>query len=219
MTRAAATLEQIRSGIDAQAAAVASLVEQSAAGIGRTGADAAESLATNVSSANVAIDGLTSRIAEQERASQRIVAETSRALAELDQHFTGLAETRRSARECLCPVDPQRSHRTAAIVRRNRRAGQCRRSARRACCRPPKLRRPPDQRRQRPIVGRDRGRRGRRAAADPVHRSDPARARLDARSSDRGQRPHPLIGGGHRRAAGPVRGLARDARRRCRHCE
>ncbi len=93
MTRAAATLEQIRSGIDAQAAAVASLVEQSSAGIGRTGAEAAESLATNVSSANVAIDGLTSRIAEQERASQRIVAETSRALAELDQHFTGLAET------------------------------------------------------------------------------------------------------------------------------
>lgn len=93
MTRAAATLEQIRSGIDAQAAAVASLVEQSSAGIGRTGAEAAESLASNVSAANVALDGLTSRIAEQERASQRIVAETARALAELDQHFTGLAET------------------------------------------------------------------------------------------------------------------------------
>ncbi|NUT00048.1 MAG: hypothetical protein HOP96_03625 [Sphingomonas sp.] len=93
MGRAAVTLEQIRSGIDAQAAAVASLVEQSAAGIGRTGADAAESLATNVSAANTALDGLTSRIAEQERASQRIVAETTRALAELDQHFTGLAET------------------------------------------------------------------------------------------------------------------------------
>ena len=93
MTRAAATLEQIRSGIDTQAAAVASLVEQSSAGIGRTGAEAAESLASNVSAANVALDGLTSRIAEQERASQRIVAETSRALAELDQHFAGLAET------------------------------------------------------------------------------------------------------------------------------
>ena len=93
MSRAAATLEQIRSGIDAQAAAVASLVEQSSAGIGRTGSEAAESLAANVSQANVAIDGLTSRIAEQERASQRIVAETSRALMELDQHFSGLAET------------------------------------------------------------------------------------------------------------------------------
>ena len=93
MTRAAASLEQIRSGIDTQAAAVASLVEQSSAGIGRTGAEAAESLASNVSAANVALDGLTSRIAEQERASQRIVAETARALAELDQHFAGLAET------------------------------------------------------------------------------------------------------------------------------
>jgi hypothetical protein len=93
MGRAAATLEQIRSGIDAQAAAVASLVEQSSAGIGRTGSEAAESLAANVSQANVAIDTLTSRIAEQERASQRIVAETGRALMELDQHFSGLAVT------------------------------------------------------------------------------------------------------------------------------
>ena len=92
MARAASTLEQIRSGIDAQAAAVASLVEQSSAGIGRTGAEAAESLASNVSAANVALDGLTSRIAAQERASQRIVAETGRALAELDEHFTNLAE-------------------------------------------------------------------------------------------------------------------------------
>lgn len=92
MSRAATTLEQIRSGIDAQAAAVASLVEQSSAGIGRTGAEAAEALATNVTGANVAIDGLTARIAEQERSSQRIVAETSRALAELDRHFADLAE-------------------------------------------------------------------------------------------------------------------------------
>ena len=93
MARAATTLEQIRSGIDTQAAAVASLVEQSSAGIGRTGAEAAESLAANVTGANVALDGLTARIAEQERASQRIVAETSRALSELDHHFTTLAET------------------------------------------------------------------------------------------------------------------------------
>ena len=44
MQRAAITLEQIRAGIDAQAAAVASLVEQSSAGIGRAGVEAAESL-------------------------------------------------------------------------------------------------------------------------------------------------------------------------------
>ncbi|MCH8615185.1 hypothetical protein LZ016_03585 [Sphingomonas sp. SM33] len=92
MRRAAGTLEQIRAGIDAQAAAVASLVEQASAGIGRAGAESAEALAANVGSANSALDGLTARIAEQERASQRIVAETSRALADLDQHFTNLAE-------------------------------------------------------------------------------------------------------------------------------
>ena len=92
MQRAAATLEQIRSGIDTQAAAVASLVQQASAGIGRAGLESAEALAANVSGANSAIDGLTARIAEQERASQRIVADTGRALAELDQSFRTLAE-------------------------------------------------------------------------------------------------------------------------------
>ena len=92
MQRAAITLEQIRSGIDTQAAAVASLVEQASAGIGRAGVEAAEALGTNVTSANAAMDGLTARIAEQERASQRIVAETGRALTELDEKFTALAE-------------------------------------------------------------------------------------------------------------------------------
>jgi len=92
MQRAAVTLEQIRAGIDTQAAAVASLVEQASAGIGRAGVEAAESLGSHVTNANGALDGLTARIAEQERASQRIVAETGRALAELDEKFTALAE-------------------------------------------------------------------------------------------------------------------------------
>ena len=118
MTRAAATLEQIRSGIDTQAAAVASLVEQSSAGIGRTGAEAAELLASNVSAANVALDGLTSRIAEQERASQRIVAETARALAELDQHFAGLAETGDQRAAAFVEVDRTRSERASAACRK-----------------------------------------------------------------------------------------------------
>lgn len=90
--KTAETLDQIRSGIDTQAAAVVSLVEQASAGLGRTGADAAEALGTNVSGANVALDQLTTRLAEQERCSQRIVAETTRALGELDSHFSALAE-------------------------------------------------------------------------------------------------------------------------------
>jgi len=92
MQRAAITLEQIRAGIDTQAAAVASLVEQASAGIGRAGVESAEALGSHVSNATGALDGLTARIAEQERASQRIVAETGRALAELDEKFTALAE-------------------------------------------------------------------------------------------------------------------------------
>jgi len=91
MERAAITLEQIRAGIDVQAAAVASLVEQSSAGIGRAGVEAAEALGSHVTNAAGALDGLTARIAEQERASQRIVSETGRALAELDERFTALA--------------------------------------------------------------------------------------------------------------------------------
>ena len=42
LERTSATLEQIRSGIDVQAAAVGALVEQASAGIGKAGADAAE---------------------------------------------------------------------------------------------------------------------------------------------------------------------------------
>ena len=92
MDRTAETLEQIRSGIDTHSTAVTALVEQASAGIGRTGGDAAAALGASIANANQALDGLSSRLAEQERASQRITAETSRALGELDRHFTSLAE-------------------------------------------------------------------------------------------------------------------------------
>ena len=92
LARAADSLLEIRGGIDAQAAAVAALVAQASSGIGRAGIEAAEALGSSVSAANSAIDGLSARVAEQERSSQRIAAETGRALAELDQHFSALAE-------------------------------------------------------------------------------------------------------------------------------
>jgi len=92
LERTVATLDQIRSGIDTQASAVAALVQQATAGIGRAGIEAADALSASVAQANGALDGLTARIAEQERSSQRIAAETQRALAELDQHFSALAE-------------------------------------------------------------------------------------------------------------------------------
>jgi hypothetical protein len=91
LERTSLTLEQIRSGIDVQSAAVAALVAQASAGIGKAGADAAESLATNINQASSSLGGLSSRVAEQERVSQRMLAEIERGLALIDERFTELA--------------------------------------------------------------------------------------------------------------------------------
>jgi archaellum component FlaC len=91
LERTSYTLEQIRSGIDVQAAAVTALVAQASSGIGKAGADAAESLAANIDHANVSLEGLSSRVAEQDRASQRMIAEIERGLALIDQRFTELS--------------------------------------------------------------------------------------------------------------------------------
>ena len=93
LDRTAASLDDIRGGIDVQAAAVAALVEQASAAIGRAGVDSAEALGANVSSANAALETLSARVAEQDRASQKLVAEIDRALAELDNRFAALAES------------------------------------------------------------------------------------------------------------------------------
>ena len=84
-------LDQIRAGIDVQAAAVAALVAQASAGIGKAGADAAESLAANLDHATSSLEGLSSRVAEQDRASQHMIAEIERGLSVIDQRFTELA--------------------------------------------------------------------------------------------------------------------------------
>jgi hypothetical protein len=91
LVRTSTSLEEIRTGIDAQAAAVTALVEQASAGIGRAGAEAAESLASNISHANASLEGLTGRVAEQDRASQKMIAEIDRGLAMIDERFSQLA--------------------------------------------------------------------------------------------------------------------------------
>ena len=91
LDRTSTSLDEIRSGIDAQAAAVSALVMQASAGIGRAGAESAESLAANIDRANIAIEGLSNRVAEQDRASQRMIAEIDRGLALIDERFTELA--------------------------------------------------------------------------------------------------------------------------------
>ena len=89
--RTGEVLEQIRSGIDVQSAAVSALVSQASAGIGKAGADAAESLAANLDHATNSLEGLSNRVAEQDRASQHMIAEIERGLSIIDQRFTELA--------------------------------------------------------------------------------------------------------------------------------
>ena len=91
LERTSATLDEIRNGIDIQSAAVAALVEQASAGLGKAGAEASESLAANVDHANISIESLSQRVAEQDRASQRMIAEIDRGLALIDERFTELA--------------------------------------------------------------------------------------------------------------------------------
>jgi ABC-type transporter Mla subunit MlaD len=91
LDRTSATLQDIRSGIDTQAAAVAALVEQAEAGISRAGAEASQSLASNIQQASGSLEGLSSRVAEQERVSHRMIAELERGLALIDERFSELA--------------------------------------------------------------------------------------------------------------------------------
>jgi len=89
---AGTALETIRSGIDAQASAVAALVAQSSAGLGRAGQESADALGSKLTGARAALDGLSARIAEQERASQRLVSELDSGLSALDGRFLAMAQ-------------------------------------------------------------------------------------------------------------------------------
>jgi len=91
LDRTSTGLDEIRSGIDAQAAAVAALVQQASAGLGKAGMQASESLAANIDRANISIESLSNRVAEQDRASQRMIAEIDRGLALIDERFAELA--------------------------------------------------------------------------------------------------------------------------------
>ena len=93
-------------------------------GIGKAGAEAAEALAANIDHANTSLEGLSSRVAEQERASQRMIAEIDRGLALIDQRFTELASQRRRARQPFPRLADPRADR----ARRACRAGRARRT-------------------------------------------------------------------------------------------
>ena len=91
LDRTARTLDEIRSGIDTQSAAVLALVEQASAGIARTGVEAADILGSKIDYAGSSINGLSARIAEQEQISQRMFAEIDRGLTLINERFAELA--------------------------------------------------------------------------------------------------------------------------------
>ena len=89
---AAEALDSIRAGIDTQAATVAALVAQSTAGLAHAGQESADALGVRLTAAGSALDGLSGRIAEQDRASQSLIAELDAGLAALDDRFVHLAK-------------------------------------------------------------------------------------------------------------------------------
>ncbi|HEV2043479.1 MAG TPA: hypothetical protein VGR05_02260, partial [Sphingomicrobium sp.] len=91
LQRSAEALDEIRGGIDLQAQAVSALVEQASAGMGRTGIEAADAIGSRLSSAQGSLDGLAARVAEQDAASQRMIAGIDGGLAALDERFAVLA--------------------------------------------------------------------------------------------------------------------------------
>ncbi|MEO6199010.1 MAG: hypothetical protein ABIO68_03615 [Sphingomicrobium sp.] len=91
LERTSLTLADIRTGIDAQAAAVSALVEQSSAGIGRAGAESAEALAGHVARADHVLETLGGKVAEQEASSKRMLADIDQGLSLIDQRFAELA--------------------------------------------------------------------------------------------------------------------------------
>ena len=91
LNRTVGALDEIRAGIDIQAAAVSALVEQASAGFARTGVEASEAIEGHVGNASAALDTLAVKVAEQERASQRMLADVDLALSGLTQRFGELA--------------------------------------------------------------------------------------------------------------------------------
>ena len=91
LQRSADALEEIRGGIDLQSQAVTALVDQSKAGIGQTGIDAANAMGSSLQSAHASLDGLATRVSEQDAASQRLIAGIFGGLSALDDKFVALA--------------------------------------------------------------------------------------------------------------------------------
>lgn len=91
LQRAGDALSEIRSGIDVQAQAINALVDQSSAGIGQTGAIAAEGLRQSLGDASGNLEAFASRIAEQDEKSRALVHDIDEGLGALDRRFHAFA--------------------------------------------------------------------------------------------------------------------------------
>ncbi|RST30963.1 hypothetical protein HMF7854_09045 [Sphingomonas ginkgonis] len=92
LDRTAHALDEVRHGIHVQAEAVTALTEQASAALGRAGIEAAETIGQRLQGANASLDRITRQLAEQDRASRALIADTDRAIAELDQRFAVMAD-------------------------------------------------------------------------------------------------------------------------------
>lgn len=111
LERTAEALGEIRAGIDTQAGAVAALVAQAQAGFAHSGSEAALLLGSHIQETDAALGALAERIARQDEASRRMIADIGSGLGALDQQFAELADqgdTRTNAfRDALAAVREQ----------------------------------------------------------------------------------------------------------------
>lgn len=92
LQRAAEALEDIRGGIEVQSSAVTALVRQAEAGLDKVGLESADALNSRLALAGGSLDSLSTRLAEQDEASQRMIAGIGESLSKLDGHFALFAD-------------------------------------------------------------------------------------------------------------------------------
>src|SRR3546814_1209228 len=98
MAKAAESVDAARAGIEEQGSALLALLDQSRAAFERTGEDATRSLTHRLDSIGGKIQELAGHLAAQDAASQTLVTNLAKELAELDERFVRLTEAGSSGR-------------------------------------------------------------------------------------------------------------------------
>jgi hypothetical protein len=93
MGRASNSIDQARSGLEAQGQAMLAMVEQSRAAFDQAGAEASRGLSDRLEQAGTKIEALAGQLARQESAGQALVMGLSTQLAGLESQLAGLGES------------------------------------------------------------------------------------------------------------------------------